>query len=98
VENRGKTMFFVGRAGRGKRLRWAWTFKGNQTNRRLISFKVSRVPFSSGIFIKSPVSVDLAKNNLLLFKQIQFSRKAGGGLPDFLENSSLKSARAKRLR
>jgi hypothetical protein len=43
-------------------LEYVWTFEGNQTNRCLISFKVSGHSFQRRFFAPSPVWVELTKN------------------------------------
>jgi hypothetical protein len=48
-----------------------WTFEGNQTTRRLISFKVSGRSFQGRFFARSPAWVELTKK-----PQTSLKRKA----------------------
>jgi hypothetical protein len=62
-----------------------WTFEGNQSNRRLISFKVSGRSFQyrTAFFTTSPVWVELVKKQPIETKAVESLKEIGRRLARF---------------
>jgi hypothetical protein len=75
-------MYYISRTdipGRG----YPWTFEGNQTNRCLISFKVSGRSFQLRFFAMSRVWVELTKKQPIEAKAVEFLKEIGRRLARF---------------